>query len=456
MIILWSDYFVYGLFLLLFYGVFKIQTQATEKKRWKKLFSEPMNMAASLMLMIYAMIGGLDSIHMQTESSEVVSVLDRCLSPIAFQTEKTYSAPFSIYSASKEIIRTPDGKMTREYPRLRYAGAHLHDPDDKASDIVERVRYAFLASMIISITASVLILLWISVQTKHTWEMVVQNVWRGNMGFPWKTVFMMGWGILLLIILIAQLMPYYHILGTNQIGEDVLFQTLKSIRTGLIIGTLTTVITLPFAILFGMIAGYFRGWIDDMIQYIYTTLSAIPGVLLIAAAVLVMQMMLDRHTEQFQTMIERADLRLLLLCAILGVTSWTTLCRLVRAETLKVSQLDFVLAAKALGVTHFQILIQHLLPNMMHIILITVALDFSGLVLAEAVLSYVGVGVDPTTYSWGMMINGARLELARVPVVWWSLVAAFGFMFTLVLAANIFSDAVRDLFDPHHFVGTSS
>ena len=97
---------------------------------------------------------------------------------------------------------------------------------------------------------------------------------------------------------------------------------------------------------------------------------------------------------------------------------------------------------------HFTILGRHILPNVLHIVLIIVVLDFSGLVLAEAVLSYVGVGVDPSTISWGNMINGARLELAREPIVWWSLVAAFVFMFTLVLSANLFADAVRDAFDP--------
>jgi peptide/nickel transport system permease protein len=93
-------------------------------------------------------------------------------------------------------------------------------------------------------------------------------------------------------------------------------------------------------------------------------------------------------------------------------------------------------------------MMRHLLPNLLHLVLIAVVIDFSGLVLAEAVLSYVGVGVDPTTLSWGNMINSARLEMAREPMVWWSLLAAFTFMFTLVLAANLFSDAVRDAFDP--------
>jgi hypothetical protein len=93
-------------------------------------------------------------------------------------------------------------------------------------------------------------------------------------------------------------------------------------------------------------------------------------------------------------------------------------------------------------------MVRHILPNVMHIVLIALVMDFSGLVLAEAVLSYVGVGVDPTTISFGTMINAARLEMAREPMVWWSLAAAFVLMFLLVLAANLFADAVRDAFDP--------
>ena len=144
----------------------------------------------------------------------------------------------------------------------------------------------------------------------------------------------------------------------------------------------------------------------------------------------------------------RSDVRLLALCGILGATGWTGLARLLRAEALKLRELEFVVAARAFGVTHGRILLRHLLPNVMHLVLITVVLDFSGLVLAEAVLSYVGVGVDPGMISFGNMINGARLELAREPVVWWQLAAAFVFMFVLVLAANLFADQVRDALDP--------
>jgi peptide/nickel transport system permease protein len=161
-----------------------------------------------------------------------------------------------------------------------------------------------------------------------------------------------------------------------------------------------------------------------------------------------LQVYIANHPDQFETTVERADIRLLFLCIILGITSWTGLCRLLRGEALKLRESEYIQAAVSFGASHARVLVKHILPNVMHIVLITVVLDFSGLVLAEAVLSYVGVGVDPTMNSWGNMINSARLEMARDPVVWWSLLSAFLFMFTLVLAANLFSDAVRDAFDP--------
>jgi peptide/nickel transport system permease protein len=132
----------------------------------------------------------------------------------------------------------------------------------------------------------------------------------------------------------------------------------------------------------------------------------------------------------------------------MGITSWTGLCRLIRGETLKLRELEYVNAALSFGVTRLKILSRHIVPNLMHIVLISFILRFSGLVLAEAVLAYIGIGVDPSMESWGNMINTARLELAREPVVWWNLIAAFFFMFGLVLPANLFGDALRDALDP--------
>lgn len=246
--------------------------------------------------------------------------------------------------------------------------------------------------------------------------------------------------------------PGTHLLGTDKVGSDVLFSALKGIRTGVVIGTGATIIMIPFAILFGVLAGFYGGVVDDIIQYIYTTLSSIPSILLIVAFMLIFA------TKGYQGgLITEKDLllgifvpndRLLWLCVILGVTSWTGLCRLIRGETLKLRELEYVQAAQAFGVSRLRIIARHIVPNVMHLALITFVLLFSDLVLAEAVLSYLGIGVGPEVGSWGNMINSARLELSREPVVWWSLLGAFIFMFALVLPANIFGDAIRDALDP--------
>ena len=133
---------------------------------------------------------------------------------------------------------------------------------------------------------------------------------------------------------------------------------------------------------------------------------------------------------------------------MLGLTGWAGLCRLLRAETLKLRELDCVQAASAFGISHTRIMSRHIFPNVAHLMLSVTVLEFSVLILCEAVLSYVGVGVDPSRNSFGGMINLARNEMSRDPVVWWSFASAFGFMVALVLAANLFADGVRDAFDP--------
>jgi len=224
--------------------------------------------------------------------------------------------------------------------------------------------------------------------------------------------------------------PGRHLLGTDKVGHDVLYSTLKGIRTALILGVFTSLIAIPFALLFGIVAGYFGGLVDDAVQYIYTTLMSIPGILLMVAFML----LFGRGLTQ--------------LCIIMGITTWTGLCRLVRAESIKLRELDYVAAAEALGVHRVVVCVRHIMPNVMHIIIISAVLNFSSLVLSEAILSYIGIGVGPGTGSWGNMINNARLELARAPVVWWNLAGAFIGMFTLVLSANLFGDALRDALDP--------
>ena len=459
-VLLWTDILVYVLVVTVAW--FGIHARHKEHLRapWRHVLQRPLAMSALVVLAFYVVIGLLDSVHFrevleqqegQTEqhySGEVVSIFDKLVTPLRIQQEKSYSAPFASHLYAKETIETPGGQI-RDYPRLDYGGRHLTDPQQ---DFWPNITIDTILALVYSV------LFWLSVCAIINWRAakryqktfgeMMRQIATGKTRVPFRAMLFTFWVLCFLVAFVMMFANQYHILGTDKVGNDVLYFSLKSIRTGLVIGTLTTLIMLPFAVMLGIMAGHFRGWVDDVIQYLYTTLNSIPGVLLIAAAILSLQVYMANNPEMFETVTERADLRLLFLCMILGITSWTGLCRLLRGETFKVSQLDYIEAAHAFGTGHFKTMMRHILPNVMHIILIAVVLDFSGLVLAEAVLSYVGVGVDPITISWGNMINSARLEMARDPVVWWSLVAAFLFMFTLVLAANLFSDAVRDAFDP--------
>ena len=456
-VLLWSDALILLLLATVAVVIWLARKNDTFRAPWRQVMRSRMGATTALILSIYIGIGLLDSLHyverlpgepgQQAQySGEVLSALDALLKPLRENVEKTYSAPFATHLYAKETVLGPNGRETRDYPRLQHGGAHLADPErDFWADVSERAGLGLLGGWVVW-------LLW------RSWFGCRKGGARFGLGFgassgdcssdgpPRRNLAFLV--VLLTAGVLIALVPHYHVLGTDKVGQDVLYLSLKSIRTGLLIGSLTTLIMLPFALTLGIAAGYFGGRIDDAIHYLYTTLNSIPGVLLIAAAVLVVQVQIETHADLFETAAARSDVRLLALCAILGVTGWTGLARLLRAEALKLRELEFVQAARAFGVTDARILLRHLLPNVMHLVLITVVIDFSGLVLAEAVLSYVGVGVDPGMISFGNMINGARLELAREPVVWWQLAAAFVFMFVLVLAANLFADQVRDALDP--------
>jgi len=454
-----TDALILLLLMMVFSFVWYARGQEHLRAPWRTVARNPMAMASAVILFFYLLIGISDSIHFHPElesvdhqetiySTEILSVLDVAITHLRVRDEKTYSAPFAAYAYSKETIELADGSTTREYPRLDYSGAHLVDPEhERMTDIVLKSLTGLFYGLIIWCFVSVVIIFTVKCRRNSSFKDVLHSMLKQS-DVPWKVIHLTLGAVLVTLTVSLTLSNYYHIFGTDKIGQDVFYQALKSVRTGLIIGTLTTLVMLPFAILMGLMAGYFRGWVDDVIQYLYTTLSSIPGVLLIAAAILMLQVYMANHADDFVSLEQRADMRLLFLCIILGITSWTGLCRMLRGETMKLREIDYVQAAQAFGVGDFTIILRHLLPNVMHIVMISIVLDFSALVLAEAVLSYINIGVDPSMHSWGNMINSARLEMAREPIVWWSLAAAFVFMFVLVLAANLFSDAVRDAFDP--------
>ena len=439
--LLWTDKCFLFLVAISVICVCRALRKAPVRRACLAIFRKPIAVSAAVILCFFVSVAVLDSVRLKdTTSHHTFSVLDKIVSPIDTVYEKTYSAPLALTLYSSET-RVVDGEMEKVYPRLAYPPAKLQNHQD----VMQLLRDILLVSALVA-CLSVLALWGARVCVRriqsNRWQ------WRPSAAVLSALVTLM---ICLWVIMASYwLSRYLHVLGTGKIGQDVFYYAIKSIRTGLVIGTLTTLFMMPLALLLGIAAGYFGGVVDDIIQYVYTTLSSIPGVLLITASVLSMQTYIANHPEQFTSLAGRADARLFALCIILGVTSWTSLCRLLRAEVLKLREIDYVLAAQALSTSTVKILWRHLLPNVMHIVLITLVLDFSFLVLAEAVLSYVGVGVSPLTISWGNMINAARLELAREPIVWWPVLAAFIFMFVLVLASNLFADAVRDAFDPRN------
>lgn len=457
-VLFWTDALVFVLLAAVLSFVIYARRHEHLRAPWRRVLETPASMAALVIIGTYGIIGVLDSLHFHPKeegsdgevryANRVESVLDIVLGPLAEQKERSYSAPLATRLLAKETVEKPDGSRVREYPRLQYGGAYLDDPAQASADIARLTAIGALGGLLAWALFAALLVWFISKSHGHDWRGVARRLIRGETVVCWRAMLITLGLVLVIIGILAALAGNYHVLGTDKVGEDVLYQAIKSIRTGLVIGTLTTLVMLPFAIFLGVAAGFFRGWVDDVIQYIYTTLNSIPSVLLIAAAVLMLLVFMNNNPEAFPSSEHRADMRLLFLCLILGITSWTGLCRLLRGEALKLREVEFVQAAQAFGVSRLRIISRHLVPNVMHIVLITVVLDFSGLVLAEAVLAYVEIGVDPTTYSWGNMINSARLELAREPVVWWSLVAAFIFMFVLVLFANLLADVVRDSLDP--------
>ena len=461
-VVLWTDAAVWLLVLALLGYVLMVRRRPNLAANWRRVFADAPALASSVVLLACLLITLGDSLHYRsllpaapgTPAGSVAydtrtrSLLDALLVSLVESRETTYSRPLAFESFTKESVEA-GGRTERVAPRLLHGGAQLKDPPSAwLADVLWRALAGVAGGLVVAALLSALLVAGLAARSGGSWLETAGRCWRNETAIPWRVASSTLLALGAFVGVIAGLATAYHVFGTDVTGNDVLYQTLKSIRTAVVIGALATLATLPLAVGLGIMAGYFKGWVDELIQYFYTVLSSIPNILLIAACVLMVQVFLDKHPELFETGVERSDLKLFLLCAVLGLTGWAGLCRLLRAETLKLRELDYVQAAQAFGVGPSRIMRRHVFPNVAHLMLIVTVLDFSSLILYEAVLSYVGVGVDPSMSSFGGMINLARNEMSRDPVVWWPFAAAFFFMVTLVLAANLFADGVRDAFDP--------
>jgi len=343
------------LFALLVAGLgFWIVARRVEHLRapWREVWRRPAAVGAATVLAAFMLVAVADSVRFRLHpvgaapeegaDAEVLSALDLWLTPLRTGVETSYSAPLATHAYSRESVSDGAGGLRRVHPRLRHGGAHLADPArERAADITRRVLAGVAGGLLCGLLAATLVTLREASRRRCTPVRAARALLGSDATGAWRALLVVVTGLAIVVGVCAALAPHYHVLGTDKVGNDVLYQALKSIRTGMLIGSLTTLISLPFALVLGIAAGYFRGVVDDVVQYLYTTLSSIPGVLLIAASALMLDVYMAKHAADFEALAVRADLRLLALCAILGITSWTSLCRLLRAEALKLREQEF-------------------------------------------------------------------------------------------------------------------
>ncbi len=215
--------------------------------------------------------------------------------------------------------------------------------------------------------------------------------------------------------------------GADIFGRSVFTRVVKATETAVMLGVVVAIISIVIGTTLGMLAGYFGGWVDEVIVWFYTTFASIPGIMMLVSIAFILG---KGTTTVFLS---------------LGLTSWVGLCRIVRGEVMKHKDREYVQAANAIGASTSRKLIKHILPNISHLLIINFTQTFDSAIKAEVVLSFLGLSVVGRP-SWGTMIDDAKLELARG--VWWQLAAATVAMFFIVLAFNVLGDALRDALDP--------
>lgn len=240
-----------------------------------------------------------------------------------------------------------------------------------------------------------------------------------------------------------------HIAGTDFMGRDVFIRATAGISTAIKVGASASLISSFIGVLLGAFAGYYGGKLDDFVVWIYSTFASMPTLLFILAfALLVSKGFLCAPLAKAFDVIAitfNTDSGMLALYLAIGVTGWVTLCRVVRAETLKLREAPYIQAAKVAGQNSFKIIFKHIFPNLVHLVIIYFTIRFAYAIMTEVIVSYLGLGVQLAP-SWGVMIADGQDGLWRG--IWWEIATATGFMFFLVLSLHILGDSLRDLLDP--------
>ncbi|MCX7222249.1 MAG: ABC transporter permease, partial [Burkholderiales bacterium] len=281
-ILLWTDAALVALVAVVIGYAWHVARSRTLRATWGRVARHTPAMCSAVVLMLFVVVGLLDSIHFQPRlppvpgaasssavvyAPKVVSLLDVLLEDTAFvRPEKTYSSPLSWQQYTKETILQEGGVPMRDFPRLRFGGRHLAEPESQwFADVLKRLSWGVAGGALLAVLLIALRMLCVaSGSRREYWHQML----RGETEIPWRAILITSTLVCVLLGAVVGLASGYHVLGTDRTGNDVLWQALKSIRTAWVIGSLTTIAMLPLALVLGIAAGYFKGWIDDVIQYV--------------------------------------------------------------------------------------------------------------------------------------------------------------------------------------------
>lgn len=240
-----------------------------------------------------------------------------------------------------------------------------------------------------------------------------------------------------------------HLMGTDYLGRDVFLRALAGTATAIKVGALASLISAVIGVLLGTVAGYFGGWIDELVVWLYSTFDSMPTLLFILAFALLVSkgFLYPPLAASFAALSAtlNTDPGMMAVYLGIGITGWVSLCRVVRGETLKLRECGYVQASQVAGQNSFRIITRHIIPNLFHLVIIYFTMRFAFAIMTEVIVSYLGLGVQRVP-SWGVMIADGQERLWRG--IWWEVAAATGFMFLLVLCLNMLGDALRDTLDP--------
>ena len=238
-----------------------------------------------------------------------------------------------------------------------------------------------------------------------------------------------------------------HPFGTDLVGRDILARTIYGGQISIIIGILAVVVSLAFGVLFGALAGFYGGAIDSVLMRFTEAMLIIPSIFLL----IVLAKILGGKVPTFHVLGRTFSGSVIVIIVVIGVTSWMVLARIVRATFLSLKEQEYVTAARCIGTRNRSIIVSHILPNTVAPITVAATLGVAGAILAEAYVSFLGLGVQPPTATWGNMLDQAYHHLDTEPWMWF-----FPGMFILitVLGINFVGDGLRDAFDPRALAET--